>query len=450
MKKVNDFWNQQKAVIIAFAVVFALSLGNCATLGGIFDTSSSSSNKAADVNDVQAAQNAINEEYTAARRAAYPQSLTPDTGVIPYIIMRAGTVGYSLRRDDKDIAVTGSTIVLQNFIDAIRTDANGANCTIQFGDGRTPLTTPNDEVTFSGRWGTITLTGFFTSYATKNNSAITISGAINVINYARLRYESTVSGNISMMNNSGTGTLTIEGGILEAKGKSPTSVLTNSSTGTIIVKNGYFEAEGVGIRNTAAGKIIIEGGWVDAFNQFAICNEGAGTVTINNGYSSVWNEGTGTVTVNGGTTELAVINGTGTINGGNISRAACFVMRNTAPKRPVITINGGLFRVFRDDSLYLASDGRIILSGDPEINNMIHIEKFEGKTGTLSLSASFAPSANRRYTLLADIRDGSSPDGFLMVENGAAFIDRFDLRGYNDVENYKLGIRGNNIVLQPK
>jgi hypothetical protein len=222
---------------------------------------------------------------------------------------------------------------ITNVIDAIRTNANGADCTIQFGNLTNVLDIGTAGVSFSGTWGNITLTGKIKSSA---RSTLSIGSDIsaNVNSTADIENtDTTADSNHYAISNSGKGTLIIDGG-------------TVSSTG-----GGWGNA----ITNSAGCSVIVNGGTVLSTSRRAIVNSGNGTVTINGGTIESQGEGpvintssnnSGTINIKGGTvtsTSSVAIR----IESGNTLNITNGVVKTTSLSNPAInnfgvaTISGG-------------------------------------------------------------------------------------------------------------
>jgi hypothetical protein len=253
-----------------------------------------------------------------------------------YIITGSGT-SFTATKGGATVGTANRSIV--NVINAIRTDANSANCTIQFGDGTNELDVGNDGVSLNnigGNWGIITLTGKITA---QRSDIIIVSYDVSINSTADIGRIS--SGPGTAIKNQGTGTVTINGGRLSMTGYEAAAI-SNTGSGTIVINNGTVSAMGesnYAIKNGQGGSVTINGGTISstgsaenmaAYNN-AILNAGTlnitgGTVTAATAGTSiyatsyaVYNASGGTVNItNGtvtatGTTNYAIYNESGTV-----------------------------------------------------------------------------------------------------------------------------------------
>ena len=248
------------------------------------------------------------------------------TGTTPYVITGGGTLPS-----------------IQTAIESIKTQAGGAACAIQFGDGANVLDIGGGNlplIIFDGWPGLVTLTGKLTSASTCVSGIIQFANVTSIDSKADLEATSsgyliwnvstgtiTISGgtvkggtNCAVYNNS-TGKITVTGTttkVTSAATSSSTIYITNSGTGgdRLVIEGGTIENTSTGtstsaINNASSGNVMMSGGTVSttATNGNAIYNTSSGTVTISggtvsatNGYA-VNNSGSGTVTISGGTVQ---------------------------------------------------------------------------------------------------------------------------------------------------
>jgi len=203
---------------------------------------------------------------------------------------------YSIKWDGSDYNVyMGSSnvfshSVMQNAIDFIKTDANGANCTIDLyhANGEDPLDLGGGsgrKITFEGNWGNITLTGKAT-YSSSSGTTGILTNGITVLDGIMLdsKAELTATGNRPMIYNTGTGILTISDGMVQSTGAMATGVIINY--GTMQITGGIVKSAGIGgdaVSNHAW--ISVLGGEVQRIgsNGIAIYNYSNGTVSIGGG-----------------------------------------------------------------------------------------------------------------------------------------------------------------------
>ncbi|MCL2762759.1 MAG: hypothetical protein FWD36_06090, partial [Treponema sp.] len=305
------------------------------------------------------ARSAANTNYN----AGTPSVALPATTAAPppeYVITGSDTTFTATRGG---VTITGADgVTIQNAINAIRTNAAGNDCTIQFGDGTTAIITPAASDFSGSSWGNIILTGKLTS----QSFAITIN------------------------NNIGPGTITIDSA---AEITSNIIVIDNVSSRSIIVNGGRLEAtsDSSAIRNQSNGSVTIEGGIVSSVNGNVITNISTGTITINGGRlettgnDAIWNILSGSVTINGGTVSA--------VNGNAITNSST----------GTVTITGGRVEATGTNSRAIDSTGAglITISGDVWDN--------EAGTGTLVTSANAAATdANRGTIHVANIASNTA------------------------------------------
>jgi len=280
---------------------------------------------------------------------------------------------------------------VQEAINAIRVDANGANCTIQFGNGINTLNMEQESVTFSGNWGFITLTGNLTSAnANVNEGTIVLRENVSIISNAYIANTANT-----------TEAKTINNGLMD-------------SAGNVTVRSGIISAaSGTAIYNRS-GKITIEGG----------------TVTSQN-----WQPSTGgtVVIVNTGSSPGIVLE----VLGGTISNTStnqnCNAIRNRS--KGTVKIGGGFISATAT-GFSISSDiaeSQLFLSGNPDITHRIRVPY-----GVLGILDQFNPV--RTYTL--DFNEMTV--GSIAVKDGANFISNFTL---HQQQNFSLIVSDDDLVI---
>ena len=269
-----------------------------------------------------------------------------------YVISGSGST-FSATRNG---AAFGTTGAIQTVINAIRTNAAGAPCIIQFGAEGATLSTGSTAVSFNntgGTWGTVELSGKITSTVTCSLSSpsgtIVIADAVSVTSVADITNTATATSTeyaFAICHNS-TGTLTISGGDVQATYNSAyVRAIQNNSAGTVNITGGLVRLTGQSntsnaVYNNAGGAVNISAGEIrlEGTGGIGVYNASTGTVTIsggiinkggtNSGGRMVYNNSTGTVNITGGTvtakSDSAVYNfSTGTINvsGGTVEITA--------------------------------------------------------------------------------------------------------------------------------
>jgi len=278
---------------------------------------------------------------------------------------------YTIRR-----SAGGTHTSIQSVIEAIRTAANGADCSIEF----VFLSIGTESASFNnigGTWGYITLLGSITSLNIESSqgtivvtSNVSIESRGNIINTA-------FNQNARTILNSGTGTVSISGGnvfantgeairntstgLITVSGSAVvTSINTSTTAGTIVIaSSGATTAERLSITggmvsntannanaravyNTSTGSVTINGGTVEATLGMAVHNNAAGAVTISggtvqataaNGYG-VWNQAAGTVTISDGTVSAVT-------NGRAVHNRAAGVVTITSPPAVILPEGNG-------------------------------------------------------------------------------------------------------------
>jgi lipopolysaccharide export system protein LptA len=270
-------------------------------------------------------------------------AITGGGDATPYIITGSGTA-FTVVKGSATIGSANRTI--QSVITSIRKDAKGNACTVQFGNGTATLdigstadiTFENDMFDKEDVWGAVTLKGKITSAYSSTMGMISIYG-VAVTSYADIENTttSTFSVTVSIYK---SGSLTISGGTVSAKGKNGYAV-NNNSTGPVTISGGTVLATGdysYAVYNSSTGPVTISSGTVSA--------TGSESTAVYNGNSS----GTaGTVTISGGTVSATGSNSTAvgnnggvlTISNGEISAAGSKGTAVNNQSNGSVTISGG-------------------------------------------------------------------------------------------------------------
>ena len=184
---------------------------------------------------------------------------------------------------------SGTTTVIanqpiQSAIDAIKDDANGAECFIQFGNSETDtLVVGANNITFDGGpsgtdWGKITLLGNI-----KASISVPLQGAINLINGVSIDSKAEITNlafNSSAIYNASVGEVTVSGGRLWTDYEG--SGFLNDSTGTVTISGGLLTGSHA-VHNRSAGTVNITGGQLETHSSPVIFNSSIGTVNISGG-----------------------------------------------------------------------------------------------------------------------------------------------------------------------
>jgi len=403
------------------------------------------------------------------------------SGPYEYIITGSGTTFTATRGG---VTVGAADQPIQTVIDAIKGDANGNACSIQFGDNTTELNIGAEYIEFGVGWGLITLTGKITSFnSTANRGVIFLSGA-SIESKAYIA-NSVVNANARAIYNNSTGSVTIsDGTVTSGVGSVGSTAIYNNSSGTVTISGGTVSATtGYVVRNNADGTVIVSGGTVSATTGNAIFNNASGgTVKISDGTVStetsstgaINNENNGTVIISGGTvsaiTGRAIYNylsGSVTISGGLIeTMGATAIYNNYTGKIAVsggarvtaavadnsrgtihmnmgpiegLVITGGTIEntAVSGNAIYNNSGSPIILGGSPTITGIIEFSASAGKASVNGATA-FTP-AGKVYTLEL----GSYTLGAVAVTGGAAYLANFALNN----TSYSLAVSGSDLVV---
>ena len=172
--------------------------------------------------------------------------------------------------------------------------------------------------------------------------------------------------NGQVINNSGSGTVTINAGVISSKADVTFTTIYNTSTGNIIINGGKISgflktSEGRLIGNDGTGTIQINSGEITSNRNVLILNWKNGNIEINGGNikangNIVENKASGTITINGG--NLTSIKATGIVNGGNGN----------------IELNGGTINVELASGIVNGSTGNVIVnSGNIKISGGNHV-----------------------------------------------------------------------------
>jgi hypothetical protein len=220
-----------------------------------------------------------------------------------YIITGSGT-SFTAKKGETTVGTPNQDI--GTVITAIRTDANGAACTIQFGNGTSVLDVGSSYASFGNpllggtSWGVITIIGKIKA----TYDTITLSDGITVNSTADI----TADNDRRALNNAG-GTITITSGTINGR------LIANNST------------------STSVATMVINGGTING----RISN--GGTLTINNG-TIVYGSGE---TIDGTSTSSSGRIYTITINGGTVettgTTSSDYAVRNKGPN--TVNITGG-------------------------------------------------------------------------------------------------------------
>lgn len=330
-------------------------------------------------------RNAAGSRNTAANGSASQakkQLSTTDTDSPPisYIITGSGT---SFTATENGVIIGAANQSITDVINAIRTDANGANVAIQFGNGTNVLNIGAASVSFDtggGTWGSIALSGKITSSASPAIGIYSVFiTSIADISTARIP----TSGSGFAIDNSGT--LIINSGIVSTNAVNGYGIRNRG--GTVIINDGNISPGGEGIYNDSGsgtgGNVIINGGTVQSVSSRAVYNRSGCTVTINGGTvissssETIYNPG-GTLkigggTVSGGSSGHAILNtnsGTVTITGGTVSMTSAngsYAAISNNNGGTVTIIGGTVLAPGGGKAISNASDGTVTVTSPPAV-----------------------------------------------------------------------------------
>ena len=269
-----------------------------------------------------------------------------------YIITGSGT-SFTVYKDGAPLLTNQP---LQSVIDAVKINANGADCTIQFESSGNTLNTGDNSITFDGgtsgtAWGLITLTGKLTSTTpSANNGTIYLKNDASVSSQADIA--NTATGSAAAIYNDVSGTLTISGGTVKTTGDNAYPIL-NVGDGAINITGGTVEASGTsapaiigGAFSSLIGKITVSGdAVVTSKNTSAV----TGTIIIADG-----NDATDVrLEITGGTVENTADNG--------------IAVYNTT--KGAVEISGGTVSTTTGVAVWNNNIGKITVSGTAKVTS---------------------------------------------------------------------------------
>jgi len=379
--------------------------------------------------------------------------LTAKPGSPVYIITESSG-SFIATKSGVTTAIETSTSI-QTVIDTVRSNANGAACVIQFGDGAV-LDIGATSISLSGAWGMVDLSGKIKgSSATTTTGTIAIDGNISINSSADIA--NTVSSGNAIYNNS-TGVLSISSGMLSVTANSGHSIL-NNSTGTLTITGGTISAKtGSAVYNNAGGAVTISGGTLSATGDmgYTVYNNSTGTISISGGsinttsnlYTmAVRNNGAGTINISGGSIDVDAMSGnnniavhnasTGEINisGGSIFARVGYAVNNFSTG--TINISGGTVRANASDAAVSVvrneGAGTINISGGTVSSSSGTVVR-SGSTGKIIVSGTARiTSANTSVT-----------SGTIIASSGTATTAWLEITG-GTIENTSTGANGNAI-----
>jgi len=347
---------------------------------------------------------------------------------LSYIITGSGTTFTAKNKKDETIGTADQPI--QTVIDAIKNNANGVECNIQFGDGTNALDIGTNTASFSGTgWAEeVILSGKITGANTSNTGGtIAIADAVSVTSRADITNTATNTNARAIYFNS-TGTLAIEGGTVKAQAASGTThgqainiantgLVTVSNEGTLITSTGTSSSGGTIVLSNAGARLSVTGGTVSntAANTsaYAIRNASStsndaikisgGTVSANTGQAiNIANSGLVTVSGTASITSANVTSTAGTIvlsntnakleiKGGTVTNTASsarVIYNASSSSANAITISGGTVSATQSSThaVYNNVDGTVTVSGGTVSATTSGYAVYNYSTGTVTIS----------------------------------------------------------------
>jgi len=379
---------------------------------------------------------------------------------------------YTITKDGDDFAaVKGSTPIktnssIQTVIDTIKTNANGKNCEIQFGNGTDALDIDTATVEFNntdGTWGAVKLSGKITGSGTKiisisNNVSITSTGDVTNTSSSYSTYTiyndskgtlTISSGTVSApesyaVYNATTGVVNISGGTVSAKTR---NAVFNNTTGTINISGGTVSNTGnaAAVQNMNTGKITVSGtayitsksdsSTIYLYNittsiQDVRLEITGGTIenTSTSSYSSaVYNKCIYAVSISGGTISSKVravhnaSDGTLNISGGTVSVSDTSSNTSVAvynENKGTINISGGTVSAITGRAVVNASTGKIIVSGTAQVTSANNTSA----QGTITLADSTTATDARLEITGGTVENTASGTAVRNASTGAVTI----------------------------
>ncbi|MCL2762890.1 MAG: hypothetical protein FWD36_06780, partial [Treponema sp.] len=350
-----------------------------------------------------------------------------------YIITGTVAAGFTATRVGIPVAtspLSTNQVQFNTFINAIRANVNGADCTIQFGDndellniGAFSVSFNNTTDTPAGTWGsTITLLGRITS----SNSADT-AGTIVLADNVSIESWGNIANTVAnaagrAINNTGTGAVTINGGTVSANTgqavhNASTGLITVSGTaevtsanatavaGTIViaasdttteprliiiggtVRNTANNSNGRAINNLSTGAVTISGGTVSANTGQAVRNASTGLITVSGtaevtSANAIADAGTIVIAASDTTTEPRLI-----IIGGTVSNTATITSGRAINNLSTVavTISGGTVSATSGQAIRNESTGAVTISGGT-VSATSGQAIYNGSTGAVTIS----------------------------------------------------------------
>jgi hypothetical protein len=304
---------------------------------------------------------AVNQTSTAVQ---WPQFLSTSAAPAPaaasgsYIITGSGTTFSASRGGEAVARSVGAS--LEGVIAAIKTAANGAALTVQFGNGAAVLDIGTANADFSGTgWGVITITGKITTdkkgaspdYSAGSTVRIAdgVTAIINadITNTNRDGTALTVGTSAASLN-TGVGTVTINGGAILSKGTGNNSGIDAYNSSVITINGGSVSGETYGVSLGNRAVMTVTGGsitgryasGVNLVNNSNSLTVSGGTIQgTGNRASAIYDVGGGKISISGRNTVItsSAQPGTDTAN-----QRATIQLYNAGSASAVLTIESGV------------------------------------------------------------------------------------------------------------
>jgi hypothetical protein len=291
---------------------------------------------------------------------------------VGYIITGSGTA-FTATKAGETIGTGNQPI--QNVINAIRTHANGDDCSIQFGNGIDVLNIGTASASFNNGvpWGLVELRGKITGNGTSSTTGtITIGNTVSLTSVAEIA-NTADNTNARAVYNTSTGAVTISGGIVSA---TTGSAVYNASTGAINISGGMVSATtGVAVYNASSGKITV--------SQTAGATTNVTSANTNSSRGTIYIADSGTATavrleITGGTVENTVDNTVDNTNARAIYNAST----------GAVNIWGGTVSVTKGVAIYNASIGKVTVSQPAGVTTNVTSTNNTSSTSTIYIADS--------------------------------------------------------------
>jgi hypothetical protein len=324
--------------------------------------------------------------------------------------------GYSVANSSGTYVITkgsGTMSTVQDAINYIKTQTNGAASTIQFGDNTNVLDIGNTSlINFdggAGNWtGKVTLTGKLTSANPISSGVIRLTNGASIDNKAELTI--TVSPGYLVYNTS-SGTLTVSGGEIKSTGGNLSRAVVNAG-GTIIVSGGTISTTTGYALNTGGGNITVSSGAITVTgttsSAYGIYDDGSAIINISGGtvsgsYRAIYSYGGATLTISGGTVSATTgsavyqqLSGTTTITGGTVSATTGDAIYNQSG---TVNISGGTVSATTGRAVYNAYNNRITVSqASPSTPTIITSANTNAAQGTIHINSGTATDVRLEIT----------------------------------------------------